>query len=144
MLRKLTISDVNIYEKSKDGELLTYVSKKDGQKKRYKKIRLSVEEMPDKLWGAIWDSYSPMNKWQPGEAVEVDVEQGTNGYWSFKLPNKNSELIDRLTAIEKRVDQIEKDLYEPEKNLGKGEIELDETELADGLDDEPKAEDLPF
>ena len=89
MIKKVILSQVDIYEKNKDGSVLTYKAK-DGVQKRYKKIRIGIQGMTEKVWGAIWDSKSPMNTWEPEMEVTIDIEQDAQGYWHFKLPNKDS------------------------------------------------------
>lgn len=147
MIKTLTLLDVAIYDKSKDGKTLTYTDKKSGELKRYKKIRISVQEMEDKLWGAIWDSKSPMNNWERDMKVTVDVEQDAQGYWHFKIPNKDSELKERIDKLEARVSKLEKDVYDEEPSpikAGYNEKELDPMEVAEPSEEEFKPEDLPF
>jgi uncharacterized membrane protein len=138
MIKKLTLTEVAIYEKSKDGVVLTYKDRNSGEQRRYKKIRIGVGDMTEKLWGAIWDSKSSMNAWQAGMTVEVDVEQDPQGFWHFKLPTKGSEMNDRVKKIEERLSELEKEVYSWK------EKELDELEVLEPLEDEITPADLPF
>ncbi len=135
MIKKVILSQVDFYDKNKDGSVLTYKAK-DGTQKRYKKIRIGIQGMQDKVWGAIWDSKSPLNTWEPEMEVTIDIEQDAQGYWHFKLPNKDSGLSERIQKIEERLDKLEKDVYVEEPEVELPEIPDEEAEI--------KPEDLPF
>ena len=138
MIKKVTLSQVDIYDKNKDGSVLTYKAK-DGTQKRYKKIRIGIQGSQEKVWGAIWDSKSPMNTWEPEMEVTIDIEQDSQGYWHFKLPNKDSGLSERIQKIEERLDKLEKDVYVEEESPNL----LDEP-IGNLEEQEIKPEDLPF
>ena len=136
MIKKVILSQVDFYDKNKDGSVLTYKAK-DGTQKRYKKIRIGIQGMQDKVWGAIWDSKSPLNTWEPEMEVTIDIEQDAQGYWHFKLPNKDSGISERIQRIEERLDKLEKDMYVLEEETPEIPMEnLEEQEI--------KPEDLPF
>lgn len=140
MIKKVTLTQVDLYEKKKDGTPLTFVDKKTGEKRRYKKIRIGIQGMKETAWGAVWSSDSPLNHWERDMEVTIDLYQDEKGFWNFKLPNKDSELRDMIEDLKARVSALEKDVYEQDPAPQTAPA----TEELGDLEDDIKAEDLPF
>ncbi len=131
MIKTVTLTNIDIYEKNKEGKLLTYVSKKDGKQHRYKKIRISIEGLEQPLWGSIWNAQSAINEWKKGDVVVIDYYQDQYG-WQFREPKE-------LDVLRGRIEALEKVVY-----AKKEEYEEDDLSSPDSLDDEISSENIPF
>ena len=136
MLKKTHVLQVDFYNKKKDGTPLTYVSKKDGSTKKYKKVRITIEG-GKQAWGACFSEPQErtMKGWSPDVEVELDFKETTKDgktYLNFDLPRQSSAFEARLNALEERVAKLE-------------ENNLDTVFTQDeAKEDEINAEDIPF
>ncbi len=120
-MTKVTITQIDFYDKKKDGTALTYMSKKDNRPHSYKKVRIKTGEEGD-LWGAVFSQQSPINQWKAGDVVEVDIKPNGD-FKNFELPKTGVSRAE-FESLEKRVAVLE--------------------EFTKGDEQEINAEDIPF
>jgi hypothetical protein len=121
------------YDKKKTGEALTYIDKKTGKQKSYKKVKIEVVEKDRPLWGAVFSPDSPIMNWKGGEMVDIEITE-SGEYLNFELPKKGAfNFGPRIVNIEERLARVE-EWIEMHDAMGQGTQEQHEL----------RSEDLPF
>lgn len=102
-IKKVTLEKVSRFSKDKDGNAL---KTKDG--KSYERVLLTVAGKTISGFGNQSNA-----DWKAGDEVQIDivsVEKDGKTYYNFNGVNATTMLLERVTALEKRLDKIESNL----------------------------------
>jgi|SRR5215216_2243312 len=124
MTEKITIKQIWLNDTKKDGT--PYLDK---SQRPYKGTKIVTTDGRN-IWGRTYDK-SPILSWKVGDTHEVEIQEGNDGFLSFRLPKVTAD----TSGLEARVKHLE-DAFD----LLNDRV----TELELGKDDDIKPEDMPF
>ncbi len=102
MIKRITLSSIQIFDKDKEGKPLTYKDKNTGAMRRYKRILIRSDDFEGTASGFIGSPADPKNAWQAGMEVSINLEK--NGqYLNFSEPS-------RLDLLEARIQTLEEEM----------------------------------
>ena len=146
MIEKVHIIESHFYDKKKDGTSLTYVSKKDGKNKPYKKVKL-VLGGGKQVWGAAFST--KQEEWiksiSPDAETELDITQTPDGkYFNFEFPKVESKFatMAQLSQLVKRIEEVEEFMHEVKS--GKKSWVSSYDSIRETLENDIDSDSIPF
>ena len=98
-IKQILVTKIDKYDKNKDGEDYSYVSKKDGKKHKFMRVIVNYEGGSEQISHGAFNPSDPILEWKPGEMHQVVLKQNGN-YINFDEPSQLDMLEYRIELLE--------------------------------------------